>query len=58
MKKIAVVLVALVFLGSSLAMSSVSRNGTLLADEEKGNLIEKTLHFSQPTIEKKEHMPS
>ena len=53
MKKIAVVLVALVFLGSSLAMSSVSRNGTLLADEEKGNLIEKTLHFSQPTIEKK-----
>jgi len=34
-------------------MSSVSRNGTLLADEEKGNLIEKTLHFSQPTIEKK-----
>jgi len=53
MKKIAVVLVALVFLGSSLAMSSVSRNGTLLADEGKGNLIEKTLHFSQPTIEKK-----
>ncbi|KAA0001637.1 MAG: hypothetical protein FE048_05145 [Thermoplasmata archaeon] len=54
MKKIAVILVALTFLGSGFAISCISRNGTLLAEDDgQENVIEKILHFPEPTIEKK-----
>jgi len=51
MKKIAAILVISVFLVSGFAISGISRNDTPLAEEnEQGNVIERTVHFSEPTI--------